>query len=590
MNSLWRTVQSGYRLVAGQPFISIIPCFIAVLLVSGCVSRRFPVVRPVVEQSRSMFSRAKAQEHFILARDYERRGYVKLAEREYEKALQLDPESEVLKQQVILRYIESGKYTQALLLIKEGRKNEDLSREEKRIVSTIYLKMGEIVRAVEILETIKNKNEQELYSIGLIYESLGNTDKALDAYYRYFKKRPDALNVGFKVGKMLLQEKRFADAESLLIDIQRENGAQAEIYTMRGTVAFVKGDTAGGLGLYDSALTIDSLNEEALRSKAQIYIGMSKFPPAIECYLKLIGSETYGEVYSRTLALLYFYDGQNDKSEQLFKGLLQDNMDDYELHYFLGLVFADRENNDFARIEFEKALALQPDHKESWRELCTIYIREKMYDDALAAAKRFTRALPDAPSSWRMLGYVESIEKKYEAAITSLKKAVTLDTADAFAWFELGSVLERNKETDRAVKAFRKVLALKPEDPATLNYLGYMWAERGKNLDTAKTFLERALQKDPNNGAFLDSYAWVYYQLGNYDSAFTYLQKAVERIFDDPVLFHHLGDILVKRNDLIGAITAYRRSLDLGSDESPIVRRKIVDLEIVIQQQEQTVQ
>ena len=555
------------------------------LLLGGCASQRFPVVRPVAEPSRNVYARSKAEDHFILARDFDRRGLVKLAEREYERALQLDPESDMLKKLVLQKYLELGKYTQALLLIKGGRKNEELTREEKRIVSTIYIKMEEITRAVEVLESIKNKNEEELFSIGRIYELLGNTAKALSAYRRYFEKKPDALTIGFRVAKMLLQQKRYSEAESLLVAIQERDGPQADIYTLRGTVALMREDTTGALGFYDSALAVDSLHEEALRSKAQVYIGREDFPPAIACYRKLIGSEAYGEVYGRTLALLYFYNGQLKESEQLFKKLLQENMDDYELHYYLGLVFANIGKDEFARIEFEKALALQPGHKESWRELCSVDLREKNYRAALQTARRFTAALPDEAASWRMQGYVQSIMKKFPDAIKSLRKAVAIDTTDSYGWFELGSVLERNKEIDRAVRAFRKVLALRPDDPATLNYLGYMWAEQGKHLDTAKVYLERALEQDPNNGAFLDSYAWVYFRMGDFDSAFVYLQKAVERIYDDPVLYEHLGDILVKRNDLNGAVDAYHTSLELGSGESGAVRRKLLELEIILKRQ-----
>jgi tetratricopeptide (TPR) repeat protein len=581
---------AGRCSVPGGRFITtlrrVLPVVLPMLLLqSACTFQQFPVVRPVIEPSRNVYAVAKAQDHFILGRDFDRRGLVKLAEREYERALQLDPESATLKRLVVDKYIESGKYTQALLLIKGNRKNEELTREEKRLVSTIYIKMEEINRAVQVLESIKNKTEEELFSIGRIYELLGNTQKSLEAYQAYFDKKPEVLAIGFRVAKMLLQQKRYAEAESLLVKMQKDNGAQADIYTLRGTVALVKGDTAGGIGLYDSALAIDSTHEEALRSKAQVFIGKADFPPAIECYRKLVRSAVYGEAYARTLALLYFYNGQSEESEKLFKELLQENMDDYELHYYLGLVFADQGKIDFARIEFEKALALEPTHKESWRELCMIFVREKNYHEALGIARRYTAALPELAAAWRMQGYVESLMKRYPDAIGALKKAVALDTADSYAWFELGSAYERNNQYDRAVKAFRKVLSLRPDDPATLNYLGYMWAEDSVHLDTAKAYLELALEQDPNNGAFLDSYAWVLYRLGNYDTAYVYLEKAVERIYDDPVLYHHLGDILVKRGDPEGALRAYHLSLELGSEKSDEVRRKILELEMLIQRE-----
>ncbi len=558
-----------------------------IFLMAGCSVRRFPVVRPVVEQSRSVYARAKAQEHFIRARDYERRGLGKMAEREYEKALQLDPNSGLLKQQVVRNYIESGKFTQALLLIKEGRKNEELNRDEKRIVSTIYLKMGEIAQAAWVLETIKDKSEEELYSLGLIYESLGNVEKALLAYQRCFQQHPDAIEVGFKIGRMLFREKKFDAAESLLVEMQLRDGLQADIYSLRAAVAVGKGDTAAGLAFFDSALTVDSLHEETLRNKAQLYIGRSDFPAAIACYKKLAGLDATGVMYGQTLAMLYYYNRQFAESETLLQQLLASSMGDYELHYLLGLVFAAVDKSDLARIEFEKALTLQPGYKDAWYEFCSMLIRKKTYEEAYEVADRFAGSMPKEALSWRMKGHIASLMKNYSGAITSYRKAIALDSADIFAWFELGSALERNREIDRATKAFKKVLQLRPGDPATLNYLGYMWAEQGKNLDTAKVFLEQALQKEPQNGAFLDSYAWIFYQMGDYDSAFVYLQKATERIFDDPELFHHMGDVMVKRNDLDGAIASYSKSLELNADDGAVIRKKIVDCEIIRQRERQ---
>ncbi|MBN1578621.1 MAG: tetratricopeptide repeat protein [Chitinispirillaceae bacterium] len=565
---------------------------IAVLFffLTGCTIRRFPVVRPVIEQSRNVYTRAKAQEHFIRARDYERRGLGKMAEREYEKALQLDPESHLLKRRVIRCYIESGKYTQALLLIKEGRKNDALNREEKRVVSTIYLKMGEIAQAASVLETISNKTDEELYSLGLIYESLENVEKALLNYYRCYQQNPEAMQVGFKVGRMMLNEKKYGQADDFLVEMQKKNGSLPDIYNLRASVAIASGDTAAGKAFFDSALAIDSLHEETLRNKAQYYFGRNDFPPAIECYEKLVRYNPAGEVYRRTLALFYYYNDQFVESEKLLKMMLESSMDDYELHYLLGLVFVNVDKSDLARIEFEKSLALQQDYKEAWYALCRMFIRKKSYREAADIADRFTRIVPREALAWRTKGQIESLSKRYGEAVTSLKKAVALDSLDIYAWFELGSALERNHEIDRAAKAFRKVLKLRPGDPATLNYLGYMWAEQGKNLDTAKVFLERALQQDPHNGAFLDSYAWIFYQLGDYDSAFAYLQKATEKIYDDPVLFHHLGDVLVKRNELDGAMTAYYKSLEFNADDSEVIRKKIVDIEIMLQRKRHSAQ
>lgn len=75
-----------------------------------------------------------------------------------------------------------------------------------------------------------------------------------------------------------------------------------------------------------------------------------------------------------------------------------------------------------------------------------------------------------------------------------------------------------------------------------MNYLAYMWAERGINLDKALEYATRAVKLAPEEGAYLDTLGWVYYQRGEYGKALDFLKKAARRIPDDPVVCDHLGD------------------------------------------------
>ncbi len=550
---------------------------------SGCAVHQFPVVRPVQEFPREINTKIKAQEYFIRARDYERRGLDQSAERYYEMAYELDPSSRVLQEQVARKYIEGGKYSQALVLLKRDKKNSELDRESKRLVSTVYIKMGEFAKAAEVLESIEDISEEELYSLGLIYESLGRVDKALKSYLEFYRKMPESGQMGIKIGNLLMAEKRYDEAESLFVSIKENEGETPGIFTMLGNVNVARGDTAAGLSYYQSALALDSLHEETLRNMAQVFLGRNDYQKAIAVYEKLYRSGQYGEIYGRTLGFLYYFNKQYDRAEELIAKLLQESIDDYELHYYLGLVFAASEKNDLAGMEFEKTLSIKNSFEEAWRDLCYLYIREKEFDRALSVAERCVAVLPHSAASWRLKAMVFNTRKEYGAAIEALSYSLARDSSSVISWFELGSAHERNKQYEMAANAFRRVLALRPGDPAASNYLGYMWADIGVKLDTAKVLLESALKQDPANGAFLDSYAWIFFKMGEIDSAYTYIQKAVEKIDNDPVLFSHLGDILALRNDLTGAIEAYRKSLELNSEEAEVIRQKISELQILIQ-------
>jgi tetratricopeptide (TPR) repeat protein len=540
------------------------------------------MVQPVNEPDRRVLEKDKAQDCFIQARDFERRGVIDMAEHYYEMAHNFDPTSEILKDELVRLYIESDKPSRALLLVKGSRTNQELSIKEKRQISSVYIKMGEFSKAAEVLEMIPDKTDEEIYSLGLIYESLNDTKNALNNYLDYFKRNQESIQMAYKIGKLLIESKRFSEAESLYTSMVVRLGDNPDIFVMIGGLKIIQGDTTDGLEQFSKALKVDSTHEGALRSTAQIYLVRNDYPKAIINYEKLYRYTSLGEVYARTLAILYFYNKQYTNAEQLLSDLLKNAIDDYELHYYMGLVFEALKKNDLAFIEFEKTLSIRNTYEDAWKEMCYLAIRNKMLDEALEIAERYTKIVPDQSGPWKLKGYAYNIRKEYAKSIEAFSKAIKFDSTDVYIWFDLGSAYERNGDYDKSTIAFKKVLKARPDDPATLNYLGYMWAEKKMNLDSAKTLIEKALKSDPENGAFIDSYAWVFYQIGNIDSAAKYMDIAVKKISDDPVVFSHLGDILFMKNDYKNALDAFRKSLVLEAEDSDRIRQKITDLESII--------
>jgi tetratricopeptide (TPR) repeat protein len=536
----------------------------------------------VPDEQKTVIDKESAERYFIMARDYERRGIIDMAEHYYELACNFDPKSEMLKDELVRRYIESEKTSKALILIKGQRTNRELSLKEKRQVVSIYVKMGEFEKAAEVLELIENRNDEEVYTLGLIYESMGKKDEALKNYLLYYTKNPSSVQIGYKIGKLLIVSKRFAEAESLYTSMISGTGPKPDVFVMLGGLKVVQKDTTEGLRFFKKALELDSLNEDALRSAAQIYLTRNDYPNAIVNYEKLYNENELGEVYGRTLAIIYFYNKQFDKAENLLSDLLKDGMDDYELHYYLGLVFIGQKKNDLAMIEFEKTLSIRNTFDDAWKEMCYLAISDKKYDDALQVAIRYQKTIPDKNAPLKLLGHVYMVRKEYTNAIESFQNALLIDSTDLYSYFELGSAFERSKKYSEAAEAFSKVLAVTPDEPATCNYLGYMWAERGENLDSAKILISKALKTDPENGAFLDSYAWVLYHMGNIDSAYIYIEKAVKKVDNDPVVQIHLGEIYLKKMEYSKAVIAFRKSLEFGPEDPDSIRKKILDTEQLI--------
>ena len=133
-------------------------------------------------------------------------------------------------------------------------------------------------------------------------------------------------------------------------------------------------------------------------------------------------------------------------------------------------------------------------------------------------------------------------KKDYPDAIDLARKMVALDPKSDKFHFTLGAVLDQNKQRADGMVEMKKAIELNPANAQALNYLGYTYAEEGRNLDEAEKLIKRALDIEPEDGFYVDSLGWVYYQKGDYKQAVEQLERAVNLTNSDPTITEHLGD------------------------------------------------
>jgi Flp pilus assembly protein TadD len=171
--------------------------------------------------------------------------------------------------------------------------------------------------------------------------------------------------------------------------------------------------------------------------------------------------------------------------------------------------------------------------------------------------------------------------KDYPRAIQAMERVVSLDPKSDEAHFQLGALHDENKSKDKSIASMKKAIELNPKNAAALNYLGYTWAEMGVQLDEAEDLIARALKLAPNDGFYIDSLGWVYYQRGDYVRAVEQLERAVEITVDDPTIIEHLADAYEKVGKPDRALARYREALKRSkeSDQIKRIREKIQRLE-----------
>ena len=142
---------------------------------------------------------------------------------------------------------------------------------------------------------------------------------------------------------------------------------------------------------------------------------------------------------------------------------------------------------------------------------------------------------------------------------------------------ELQTAVEYHRQglLPKAEAIYRKILSVQPDHADALNFIGYTYAEQGKNLDEAFDMIQKALKLKPGSGYIIDSLGWVYFQKGLYDEALTSLEKASTMIPDDPTVAEHLGDAYFMKKEYQKSLEMYLKALSLKQTDKKELEQKI---------------
>lgn len=195
---------------------------------------------------------------------------------------------------------------------------------------------------------------------------------------------------------------------------------------------------------------------------------------------------------------------------------------------------------------------------------------------------------PDNPWVALSQGLFHYTDKNYEEAEQAfsvvepmaIEKGLIPDDPDtpampAVFYFWHGAALERLDRIEEADRQFRRSLEVDADFPEAQNYLAYMWAERGKNLEEGLDLINRALEAEPDNGAFVDTRGWIYFMMERYEEALSELKRAIE-LEKDAVIYDHLGDTYKKLSRTEDAVAAWIEALRLDP-ENEDYRDKLLD-------------
>lgn len=332
--------------------------------------------------------------------------------------------------------------------------------------------------AYDKLQRAQPDNYQLMNELGRLYFMIGQIDKSKEAYQRSFEIEPGVANIKTIV---------------TLADIYRdeENWDSTEVYLK-------------------AALSVDQGNFDLHRFLVGLYFTQDKFVqalPHIQTMTKLAPNDPEPK---RHLATLYMALDSLDAAGRVLNELIAGGEPDYEDYFALGQLAVRKSNWKDAARRFEQATQVDSSQSDGWLALGQCY-----------------RELDDRQKEVR--AYLAGVDNMRQE-----ESAIRL-------YFAAAAAYERMDQVDSAIALFEMILEHDPDNDQVLNYLGYTLADRGLRLEYAQELIERAVAIQPNNAAYLDSYGWVKFRLGEYDKALDYLSRAAA-LDNNPEILDHLGD------------------------------------------------
>jgi tetratricopeptide (TPR) repeat protein len=189
---------------------------------------------------------------------------------------------------------------------------------------------------------------------------------------------------------------------------------------------------------------------------------------------------------------------------------------------------------------------------------------------------------PTSPEFWFYDGVVKSARKKDSLAVISLSKAIGLNAGknpqlDQVAFGSMANSLYNLGEKDSAFVFFEKALVLNPGDDQVLNNYAYFLSLEKRELEKARAMAERVIKKYPKNATYLDTYAWVLFQMGSYEEASHYMEMAIKNEAEPSgVMLEHYGDILFHLGKISEAMTWWKKA-EGTNEASEKLTQKIKD-------------
>lgn len=477
--------------------------------------------------------------HDAMAQDYIKLGKSDIAIDESEKAVRMAPEIVSYRRTLAQSYLMAFKADSAISVYREILRVDSTSVQDMYMLAQLLQQKNpsEAAMLYEKIVRLNGPEMQPLMQLLRIYSQTQQYAKAINTVKEMLRVDPGNFMLRQMLADIYMETDSYDSALAVVRSLVITHPTDLNLKAKAATIYLRMKNFNAADSLLNLVFTSDSSRADAKFSIAQFYLNEMRTDSNVVPFAR--------EIFSR-LVKLYPGDPRS---------------------YFIAGMGASYANDDSSAILLlTKCLALDSLNSDAWQALGVVYFQTgKFYEMETA----MSRAVDIFPNDFRInlfLGIALNREGKNIEAVKPLEKAVSLSPTSMDALSTLALVYESIHKYDDAYRVYETALKVDSTNALILNNYAYSLSERNMELEKALSMAKRAVAADPKNSAYLDTIGWIYFKLGDYSKAASYVREAL--LLRTPadgspaVLEEHLGDIYMKLGDKKQAIEYWQRALE----------------------------
>ena len=457
-------------------------------------------------------------------------------------------------------------------------------------LASLYQQQNELDKAVTLLEQMVVRfpaKQDPLFNLLDLYGRQEKYDEVISTLNRLEKRMGKNEQLSMEKFRIYLQmkddKKAFQEIESLV----QEYPMDMRYQVILGDVYLQNGKKQEAYDVYQKVLAAEPDNPMAIFSMASYY----KQTGQEELYQQqldtlLLNKKVTPDTKVGVMRQMIVENEQADKDSTqiiaLFDRIMKQEQDDPQIPMLYAQYLLSKNMEAESVPVLEQVVDLDPTNNAARMMLIGAAVKKEDYKQIIKVCEPGIEATPDALEFYYYLAIAYNQAEKPDSVISICKRALEHTTADSKKeivsdfYSILGDMYHTQKQMKEAYAAYDSALVYNPSNIGALNNYAYYLSVERRDLDKADEMSYKTVKAEPNNATYLDTYAWILFEKGNYAEARIYIDNAMKSEGGDKsdVIVEHCGDIYYMTGDVDGALTYWKKALEMGS-ESKTLKQKI---------------